>query len=91
MTASDAAAERCVEGITADRDRARRYAATSIGLATLLKPVIGYEKSSELGREAVATGWSAAELAIERGLITAEDLDRLLAPEALDPDGAPSD
>jgi aspartate ammonia-lyase len=80
-------AQRCVAGITADADRCREHAHASLALATLLKTTIGYQAASELAREAYAAGRPIGELAVERGLMTEEDLERLLSPEALSPDG----
>jgi aspartate ammonia-lyase len=79
-------ADRCVRGVTADAARCRDYARASLALATLLKTRIGYHRASELAREAVRTGRRLGELAVEQGLLTAQELDGLLSPEALDPD-----
>ena len=81
--------EKCVSGIQADAGKCRDYAERSIGLATLLKPVIGYHAASELAREAAATGKSVPQLAIEKKLLTREQLDAMLSPEAMSPDTAP--
>jgi aspartate ammonia-lyase len=40
--------ERCITGITANREVCRRMVEQSIGLVTALNPCIGYEKSSEI-------------------------------------------
>jgi len=78
-------ATKCVPGITANRERCREHAQASLGLATLLKTTIGYQKASELAREAHATGSSIGELAVAKGLMTEEELQRLLSPDALSP------
>jgi fumarate hydratase class II len=51
-------------------------------LATALVPVIGYDEAAALAKEALATGRTIRELALERGM-AAEDLDRLLDPAAM--------
>lgn len=81
--------EKCVEGITADPERCQRYAHGSLGLATLLKPIIGYQNASELARQALRTGRSIVDLAVEKGLLTREVLEKLLAPDRMTPDGQP--
>jgi aspartate ammonia-lyase len=75
--------ERCVVGITANADRMRQFVEQSIGIVTALVPVIGYETSSEIAREALATGRGVYELVMERGLMTRAELDRALNPEAM--------
>ena len=69
---------RCVEGITANRDVCRRYVERSIGLATALTPVLGYERAAAIAKEALATGRGVGELALEHGDVTTEQLDELL-------------
>jgi fumarate hydratase class II len=75
--------ERCVRGITANRERARRLLDDSTALVTALNPYIGYARSSEIAKEALATGRRVYDLVLERGLMTRADLDALLKPEVL--------
>ncbi|WP_037604899.1 aspartate ammonia-lyase [Streptacidiphilus rugosus] len=75
--------ERCVTGITADQERLRGYVDHSIGTVTALNPFIGYTAATEVAAEALATGRSVRALVLERGLLTQEQLDRLLRPENL--------
>jgi aspartate ammonia-lyase len=75
--------ERCVAGITANPDRMRQFVEHSVGIVTALVPVIGYETSTEIAREALASGRGVYELVMERGLLTREQLDRALNPEAM--------
>ena len=76
-------ATRCVDGITANIDLMRAEVENSIGLVTALNPFIGYLAATEVAKEALATGRGVAELVLERGLMSAEDLDRILKPETL--------
>jgi aspartate ammonia-lyase len=75
--------ERCVEGITANPDRMRQFVEQSVGVVTALVPVLGYETSTEIAREALATGRGVYELVMSRGLMTREQLDRVLNPESM--------
>ncbi|MEO5813930.1 MAG: aspartate ammonia-lyase [Gemmatimonadaceae bacterium] len=75
--------ERCITGITANPDRMRQFVEQSIGIVTALVPVIGYEASTEIAREALASGRGVYELVMERGLLTREQLDRALNPETM--------
>jgi len=75
--------ERCVSGITANRERARRLLDDSTALVTALNPYIGYARSSAIAQEALATGKRVYDLVLEKKLMTREDLDAILQPEAL--------
>ena len=72
---------RCITGIEANRDICRGYVDNSIGLVTALVPVIGYELSAAVAREALQTGASVTSLLLDRGLLSREQLEDLLRPE----------
>jgi len=81
--ASRLLADRCVDGIIADRDRARRYAESSPSIATPLNRYIGYEEAAEVAKQALAEGKTIRQVVIERGhvregRISEEELDRVL-------------
>ena len=75
--------ERCVHGITANRERARDLLDASTALVTALNPYIGYARASEIAREALSTGKRVYDLVLEKKLMSREDLDALLRPEVL--------
>jgi aspartate ammonia-lyase len=75
--------ERCVVGITANRDRLREMVYHSIGLVTALVPYIGYERSAALAKEALATDRGVYELVREKGWLSEERLAEILTPEAM--------
>ncbi|MFZ5815864.1 MAG: aspartate ammonia-lyase [Bacillota bacterium] len=75
--------ERLVRGITVNQERCEQMVAQSVGLVTALNPVIGYKNASAVAREATLTGRPVREIVLEMGLLTAEELDRLLSPRAL--------
>jgi aspartate ammonia-lyase len=78
--------ERCIVGITANREVTQEYVERSIGLATALNPLIGYERSALIAKEALHSGRTVREVALEKGWLTEEQLDELLRPERmLDP------
>src|SRR3982751_388113 len=66
--------ERCVLGITANRERLKEMVFHSIGLVTALVPYIGYEKSAALATEALATGRGVYELVREKAWLSEEKL-----------------
>jgi aspartate ammonia-lyase len=82
-TAMKALRERTVDGIEADRDRTRELLDRSTAVATALNPYIGYATTAEIAKASVATGRSIRELVLERGLLSAADLDRILSVEAM--------
>jgi fumarate hydratase class II len=67
-SASRLFAEKCVEGIEAQRENAERYAELTLAAATALNPYIGYDKASEIVKEAAASGRSLREVAREKGV-----------------------
>ena len=72
-----------VEGIEADEKRTRELLDRSTAMATALNPYIGYAATAEIAKAAVSTGRSIRELVLERGLLSAADLDRILSAEAM--------
>jgi aspartate ammonia-lyase len=75
--------ERCILGITANTQRLREMVYGSIGLVTALVPYIGYERSSQVAKEALETGRGVYDLVREKGWLSDERLDELLTPEAM--------
>jgi fumarate hydratase class II len=67
-SASRLLAERCVDGIEANRDRNEQYAESTLSAATALNPYIGYDKASEIVKEAASTGRSLRDVAREAGV-----------------------
>ena len=75
--------DKCVNGITANRDVCRSLVENSIGIVTALMPHIGYEASASVAREALEKHASVYDLVLERKLLTKERLDELLSPEQM--------
>ena len=82
---------RCVSGITANEDVCRGYVERSIGVVTALVPRIGYDRGVAIAQEALASGRSVCELVREKGWLDDEELERLLAPEAMTDPRRPSE
>ncbi|ROL57974.1 aspartate ammonia-lyase, partial [Bacteroidetes/Chlorobi group bacterium ChocPot_Mid] len=74
---------KCIDGITANEDVCRRHVENSIGIVTALNPILGYEITSSLAKEALESNKSVVELALERKLMTKEQLDDVLSPEKM--------
>jgi aspartate ammonia-lyase len=67
-----------VDGIEANRDQCEHYAELTLSAATALNPHIGYDKASEIVKEAAATGRSLRDVARDAGV------DEGILDEALD-------
>ena len=76
-------AERCVKGITANREHLRKDVENSIGVVTYLNPYIGYANATEVAQEALASGRSVYQIVLEKGLLTKAELDEILQPANL--------
>jgi fumarate hydratase class II len=81
-SASRLFAEKCIDGIEANRETAERYAELTLSAATALNPYIGYDRASEIVKEAAATGRSLREIAREKG-VDEETLDKALDYRAM--------
>jgi len=75
--------ERCVKGIQANAVRARRLLDESTALVTALTPILGYARSAEIARDALATGKRVYDLVLEKGWMSEKQLEELLKPENL--------
>jgi fumarate hydratase, class II len=87
-SASRLLAEKCVDGIEANRETAERYAELTLSAATALNPYIGYDLASEIVKEAASSGRSLREVARERG-VDEEILDKALDYRAMTRGGLP--
>jgi aspartate ammonia-lyase len=73
--------ERCIAGITVNRDVCRRMVERSIGLVTALNPLLGYDTCTEIAHEAMSTGGSVYDIVLEKGYLSKAQLDDVLKPE----------
>lgn len=73
----------CVDGITANRDRLGAMVGSSVGVVTALTPFIGYAAAAALAKTALLTGRNVADLVVEAGLMSAEEVVKQLSPARL--------
>ena len=74
----------CIDGITANAERTRDMVLNSLGIVTLLKPVLGYKQCAEIAREGYETGKSLHGIVVrERKLMTQAKWDELFSFENL--------
>jgi fumarate hydratase class II len=74
--------EKCVQGIEANREQAERYAELTLSAATALNPYMGYDKATEIVKEAASSGRSLREVARDAG-VDEETLDKALDYRAM--------
>ena len=67
-SASRLFADKCVDGIEANRETCERYAELNLITATALNPYIGYDLATEIVKEAAASGRSLRDVALEKGV-----------------------
>jgi aspartate ammonia-lyase len=75
--------KQCIDGITANEKVLKHYLETTIGIVTALNPVLGYEKTTELAKEALQSGKGILELIREKKLLTEDQIKKLMDPAAL--------
>jgi aspartate ammonia-lyase len=73
----------CVEGIAANEARCRESVHQSTAVATALVPALGYDRACAAAQEARETGRAIGDVALATGLLTAEEFDQAIAPEAV--------
>jgi len=73
----------CIDGITVNEAVQQNYINRSVGIVTALNPVLGYEKTTELAKEALESGKGILELIREKKLLTEQQIKELLDPVKL--------
>lgn len=81
--------ENCVEGITANEDRCLELLNASVGTITAVCPYIGYAQAAALAKEALKTRIPVRTLLVERGILSAEEVERILNPHDMTRPGVP--
>ncbi|MDC9593079.1 aspartate ammonia-lyase [Xenorhabdus sp. IM139775] len=75
--------EKCINGITANREVCESFVFNSIGIVTYLNPFIGHHNGDIVGKICAETGKSVREVVLERGLLTEAELDDIFSVENL--------
>lgn len=75
--------EKCIVGITVNKEHCYNMVKNSIGIVTALNPYIGYKNSTKVAKEALETGGSVYDIVLEKGLMSKEELDKALDPVAM--------
>ena len=72
---------KCIKGITANADQCRGHVMNSIGIVTALNPILGYEVSTRLAKEALEQNKNVYDLVLEQKLLSKSKLNKVLSPE----------
>ncbi|MFC5076302.1 Aspartate ammonia-lyase [Vibrio thalassae] len=75
--------DKCVEGITVNKEICEGYVFNSIGIVTYLNPYIGHHEGDIVGKICAETGKSVREVVLERGLLSEEELDDIFSVDNL--------
>lgn len=73
----------CLSGITANQERMEAYVNQSVGVITAINPHVGYETAASIAKEAIRSNRPVREIVLERGILTAEQLDKILQPHEM--------
>ncbi|MCH8819724.1 MAG: class II fumarate hydratase [Acidobacteria bacterium] len=79
-TGSEVLAEKCVDGLKANREPSRAMVERSLAMGTSLVPKIGYDKAAEIAKVAYQTGRTVREVALEQKVLSEEELEQALDP-----------
>jgi fumarate hydratase class II len=80
---ADILAEKCVSGITANRERCRELIELSMAMVTSLAPKIGYDRAAEIAKESARTGKTVRQLCLEKKVLPEAELNAALDPVAM--------
>ncbi len=81
-TVSELFVDKCLDGIEANRERAASLIEGSLAMVTVLAPVIGYDQAAAIAKESFQTGRTVRELCLEKEVVPAAELTRLLEPRS---------
>jgi fumarate hydratase class II len=79
----DSFREHCVVGIEPNRETIARHVGNSLMLVTALAPLVGYDAAAKIATSAYANDLTLKEAAVASGLVTAEQFDAHVRPDAM--------
>jgi len=75
--------DRCIQGIQVDEEKCKDYIEQSMAMVTSLAPIIGYDKASQISKEAHKTGRTVRELCQEQAILPEDELSKVLDPMSM--------
>jgi fumarate hydratase, class II len=82
-TAAGVFADRCVAGLSVDRERCESLVEQSLAMCTSLAPIIGYDAAADIAKESFKTGKTVRQIAVERKVMSDEELSLALDPRRM--------
>ena len=73
--------EKCIQGVVANEQTCFDSVMRSVGIITLLDPILGHAKCDEIGKQCIAENKTIQEVVLEQGLLTQEQLDQIFSFE----------
>ena len=80
---ADILAEKCVRGITANRERCKELIELSMAMVTSLAPKIGYDRAAEIAKESARSGKTVRQICLEKRVLPEAELNAALDPVAM--------
>lgn len=74
-------ANKAVKNLTANAEACKKAVLNSIGIVTAFNPVLGYEKSASIAKEALESGKAVGDICLERGYLPKAEIDKILDPK----------
>lgn len=74
-------ANKAVKNLTANAEACKKSVLNSIGIVTAFNPVLGYEKSASIAKEALESGKAVGDICLERGYLPKAEIDKILDPK----------
>lgn len=74
-------ANKAIKHLTANPEACKQSVLNSIGIVTAFNPVLGYEKSASIAKEALETGKAVGEICLAKGYLPKAEIDKILDPQ----------
>ncbi len=74
-------ASKAIKGLNANVESCKKSVLNSIGIVTAFNPILGYEKSASIAKEALQTGKAVGDICLERGYLPKEEIEKILDPQ----------
>ena len=74
-------ANKAIKHLTANPEACKQAVLNSIGIVTAFNPVLGYEKSASIAKEALETGKAVGEICLAKGYLPKAEIDKILDPQ----------
>ena len=87
--ATETFVDNCITGITANEKRCQELVENSVGIVTILAPIIGYQKAADIAKKALSQNRSVREIILEEGVLESDEIERILNPVRMTEPGIP--